>query len=260
MQEVTQVSRRKAIIFDIDGTIMPQGAPFDFMPSDRLKKIVNRLKSDYFIAFASGRAKRHVLHLIEFFEFESENVISAGSEILDAKNNKITWSECIPKTALEHVSEILKVVEYQIATPQQDSKHHDFSASQLKKEFNYETTAVYVMGMLPEEAEVLASKLEHQDLSIINMHHYKSYDLRDIHITSKKASKEHAVNELLKRQGISKENTIVIGDGENDLALFNAAGFKVAMGNSAPVLKAEADLIIGDVKDDGLAEYLESLI
>lgn len=76
-----------------------------------------------------------------------------------------------------------------------------------------------------------------------------------------KESEERIKSELgTQIQNAKKDLQIVIGDGENDMLLFKAGGFKVAMGSAAPVLKAEADLIIGDVKDDGLAEYLESLI
>ncbi len=254
--------KTKAIIFDIDGTIMPQGSPNDptLMPSERFKLAIQNLKQEYYIAFASGRAQRHVQHIIEFLEFEDENIISAGTEIINAKTGKITWSQGFSAPARAHMLKVLENCEYRIATPQQKSIMHDFDSTELENELNYDTTALYIMGVPPKEAQQLVEKLTDSELTIVNMHHYKNYELRDIHITSHKASKEHAVNELLRRQGITKENTIVVGDGSNDLLLFKAGGTKVAMGNAAPELKAEADIIIGDVKDDGLAEYLESLI
>lgn len=57
--------------------------------------------------------------------------------------------------------------------------------------------------------------------------------------------------ELLKRiqslTGISKEDTIAVGDGANDLSMFQYAGKKIAF-CARPVLKKQADIII-DYKD-----------
>ena len=83
---------------------------------------------------------------------------------------------------------------------------------------------------------------------------------KDIHILNREATKEHAVAELLKLIGIEKENTIGVGDGHNDIHLFNAVEKKVAMGNAVDGLKSQANLVIESVTDDGLATYFESLV
>ncbi len=57
--------------------------------------------------------------------------------------------------------------------------------------------------------------------------------------------------ELLKRiqsiTGVSKEDTIAVGDGANDLSMFQYAGKRIAF-CARPVLKKQADIII-DYKD-----------
>ena len=84
-------------------------------------------------------------------------------------------------------------------------------------------------------------------------------DIIDLHITPSMATKEHAVSQLQNILGISKERTIGIGDGHNDIHLFNAVGFRVAMGNAEDSLKKNADLIIDTVDNNGLAKYLSSM-
>ena len=49
---------------------------------------------------------------------------------------------------------------------------------------------------------------------------------------------------LAERLGIKKEETACIGDGENDLPMFRAAGLKMAMGNAVPELREKADIIL----------------
>lgn len=79
-------------------------------------------------------------------------------------------------------------------------------------------------------------------------------------ITDLDGTKEHAVAELLKMLAIDKENAVGVGDGHNDLHLFNAVGHKVAMGNAVDEMKQSADVVIGSVQDDGLAKYFEELV
>lgn len=83
---------------------------------------------------------------------------------------------------------------------------------------------------------------------------------RDIHIVNSFATKEHAIAELLQLLKIKREHTIGVGDGHNDIHLFNAVHRKVAMGNAVLELKEMADEVIGPVESDGMARYLLSLI
>ncbi len=67
----------------------------------------------------------------------------------------------------------------------------------------------------------------------------------------------HSKGDMLKRMqdvlGVSKEDTLVVGDGANDLSMFKYAGKKIAF-CAKDVLKKEADFII-DEKD--LTKILE---
>jgi len=46
------------------------------------------------------------------------------------------------------------------------------------------------------------------------------------------------------------------GDAANDLPMLEVVGFRIAMGNAEPAVKALADLICADVDSDGLADAL----
>lgn len=53
---------------------------------------------------------------------------------------------------------------------------------------------------------------------------------------------------------------MAVGDGYNDYPLLMAAGFKVAMGNAVPEVKAIADYIAPSVDEDGAADVIEKFI
>ena len=57
---------------------------------------------------------------------------------------------------------------------------------------------------------------------------------------------------ILKHWNASQENTVAIGDGNNDLKMLGYAQIGVAMGNATDRLKEIADLITTDVAEDGI--------
>lgn len=72
-------------------------------------------------------------------------------------------------------------------------------------------------------------------------------------------SKARGIACVLDYYGADAADAIGIGDGANDLEMIRVCGTGVAMGNAVDVVKAEADLIIGKVTEDGLAQYLRTI-
>jgi hydroxymethylpyrimidine pyrophosphatase-like HAD family hydrolase len=66
-------------------------------------------------------------------------------------------------------------------------------------------------------------------------------------------SKGAALRFLSEFYGWKKDEVLAIGDGLNDIPLFEAAGTRVAMGNAYDVLKTMADDITLDVENGGVA-------
>ena len=77
---------------------------------------------------------------------------------------------------------------------------------------------------------------------------------------AKKAGKKQGVLDTCAYYGISPEETCAIGDGPNDLELFAACGLKIAMANGSEELKKAADIIAGDIDEDGFAKAFERYI
>lgn len=73
------------------------------------------------------------------------------------------------------------------------------------------------------------------------------------------ASKARGIAKVCAHLGIAPDEVMVFGDGLNDMEMFRAAGFAVAMGNARPELKALADFVTRDVGDDGVWYALQTL-
>ena len=75
-----------------------------------------------------------------------------------------------------------------------------------------------------------------------------------LEFSNKEASKYCAVKYLQNLWGIKEEETLTIGDQNNDIALLKAGGVKIAMGNATDELKSIADYITDTVYNDGFVK------
>jgi Cof subfamily protein (haloacid dehalogenase superfamily) len=87
---------------------------------------------------------------------------------------------------------------------------------------------------------------------------FQLIDQRDYHEgLIKGESKSNGMKIVLEARGISRENSIAIGDSANDLDMLRYAGTGIAMGNATAELKAAASYICADVDHYGAAEALK---
>lgn len=67
------------------------------------------------------------------------------------------------------------------------------------------------------------------------------------------------IQALLDHFGIERERTMAFGDGENDVDMLRFVQTGVAMGNGDAEALAAADIVCGDIDEDGLARALVDL-
>ena len=68
------------------------------------------------------------------------------------------------------------------------------------------------------------------------------------------------MRKLLEILNIPKEDTIAIGDDNNDLSMFEQVGYRVAVDNAIDIVKEKADEITLTNDEDGVAVFLEKLL
>ena len=75
-------------------------------------------------------------------------------------------------------------------------------------------------------------------------------------ITNKNVNKWTALEVLLKKLEIKKEELITIGDNVNDKEMIENAGLGIVVGNSSPEMKRIADETVASNNEDGVAEAI----
>ena len=76
----------------------------------------------------------------------------------------------------------------------------------------------------------------------------------------KGTNKATGIEKVLELTGIKKENTIAIGDSNNDYDMINYAGVGVAMANAQQSIIEIADYVTASAKDCGVAEAIEKFL
>ena len=118
--------------------------------------------------------------------------------------------------------------------------------------------SIYSIGIdiVPEDSGCLTHKQSSKSIDekfIDNSTIY--FDIANID-----SNKGNAVNKLLKILNIKKDETIAIGDDNNDLSMFEEVGYKVAVDNAIDIVKEKADEITLSNDEDGVAVFLEKLM
>lgn len=251
--------RTKAIIFDLDGTAID--SPIQKLPTERLVTAGKYLLANYYLCAATGRCWTYGKNVIQGLGLKDLCIISGGTQICDPQTGEVVWQKDITPQALSEVIKIFSQNGKQKLIFNDYTEDDYFNGGILPKNFDTSLKVNWLsQSFVPDElAVILHSKLDLVEGITCVMVVSQKPGCRDLHIVNKSATKEYAIAELLDRLGVKRENAIGIGDGHNDIHLFNAVNKKVAVGNAIEDLKKVADIVIGDVKSDGLAEYFESL-
>jgi len=251
--------KNKAIIIDLDGVVVD--SPSQKIPSKELIQAAMFLKDRYYLCAATGRVWSFTKSILKTLKLTDPCIISAGTQICNPTTGKILWQKALSNKALNQVIKLLKQhSEYKLLF--NDSTADDYFYGGISPEDFSFKGPVYVLNQtfVPIKiAQEIHGKLNEIKGVACVMATAQRPGCKDLHIVNRAATKEQAVKKLLKMIGVKKRNTIGIGDGPNDIHLFNAVGYKVAMDNAVRELKDIADEVIGSVREDGLVDYFKKL-
>ena len=72
-------------------------------------------------------------------------------------------------------------------------------------------------------------------------------------------NKATGIRDVVEFLHMSQADTIGVGDGQNDFDMLRYCDVGVAMGNSRDEVKAVADIVTDDIKEDGLKNAMVHL-
>ncbi len=244
----------KALIFDLDGTAIPNSPTG--IPSRAVIDAVARSKELVKVACATGREIEIARPIIERLQLTSPCIVAGGAQIIDPISHVSIWQKTLSGEKIREIVTQCQDVEYHMAAMS------DTGQEKKAKEYDYfyEKPILYIMSVPEDDAGRILNKLSQVDgIAVLAVKAWTAGDV-DIHITNKDASKKHALEEWMRIEHVSADEVMAVGDSGNDIPLLQVAGIKIAMGHGSATLKNLADWIAPPVDQDGLVAAIEKYI
>ncbi len=278
----------KMIILDLDGTLL-----------NDYKKIseenINSIKRAYeekgiLSVIATGRPLGYVNEICDLYGNCFANYIIAcnGAIIKDSKANqyihKVTFTneEVLNLRNIflqEKADYMMLYTDEQVIIEAEDSRRLENSGNNLGNKrtkveniekvvnnSNLTKLLCLIGGNIPALENIIKkiNTLERIESSVICHYLCKTeagtFESKYIDIMKKGCSKKNAIQILADKLGIKQEEIIVMGDGGNDISMFECAGLKIAMANAEPYLKEKADFVTTSNNDSGVAKAIQKFI
>lgn len=267
----------KAVFIDIDDTLTNSNREVSQRNREAIKKCIDKgIK----IILTSGRSRKDALEYQRQIGTSPYIISSNGASVFDAENAKELYVQPVKKEIVRELLNYAVENDYRISFNYKDKlvmnkafypdeQDKVKGIDELKQIINSEKIiqcVVYNQDI--EKMKKFKQNIEEniKEVKIINeSKRLKNPELKPsknyyCDIVSKHVSKGKAVEELCKYLEISIDEIIVIGDGENDISMFEITLNSVAMANGLDFVKEKAKYITKSNDEDGVAVVLEKLL
>lgn len=252
---------KKIVFFDIDGTLLDHDKN---LPATAKAAVKELQRKGIHVAIATGRAPfmieeiRKELGINSYVTFNGQYVVFEGKIVYEKPLTKNQLTKLTKYAEESGHSLVYSTNSTMKASIENDPLISDSMASlrlgypEIDKVF-YEKENIYQVLLFCEDKDEEGYRSSQEGLDFVRWHDF-SCD-----VLPGGGSKAVGVEKLIEASGLQIKDAYAFGDGLNDLEMIRAVGMGVAMGNAVDVLKKEADLVIGNVEDDGLADGLKKL-
>lgn len=268
--QTAQGDERWLIALDIDGTLVHD----DGFLSPEVAREVRRVRDlGHEIVVATGRSATNAIPVVRELGFDSGFVICSNGavtiEVDPSDPRGFKPAEVITFDPTEILTQLVdKLPNAHFAVEDVDGSyrfHKPFPAYALGEE-NYETPVEELMSQPVSRVVVLSPEHNGDEFTGIVESiglHSVSYAIGYtawLDISPRGVTKGSALEKLRQQAGIHAHQTIAVGDGRNDIAMFNWAaaggGLSFAMGQGPDDVKLAALEVTSSVEDDGVARVL----
>jgi len=269
-------NKYKLLVVDIDGTLIGERRIISERDKAALKEAAYRgIK----VSLCTGRVNRACEGIIKELKLDGYHIFYDGALVSNPSGDEELYARTIEKNIVRRMVEFTRLNDTYLELY---SNGHFFAE---RKSWSDEIHSRF-FGVAPEIASydgiwdreriIKAELVVRSEEEAIKAERFKKEfagDLRFsiarspsfpgiefINILNPGASKGEALAALAKHLGVTLKEVMAIGDGSNDMPLFETAGFSVAMANARDELKEIADFITLDADSDGVAVAVEKFL
>lgn len=287
----------KLIAIDIDGTLLNS---YGEVSEENKKAIKKALDKNIEIVLTSGRMPKAILPIANEINANKYIISGNGADIYDVQKDETIYNNYMSKKKVLEIIDICeknsmfycvytnsvilaKSLNYNILFYHNENKKNPAdkkininimnNIQQYIKQYNEGNflkiticdtdTAVFknIISKIKKVKDIDVLEVSHMSKKIIN---YGSEEFEISYyyteITNENANKWTAIEKLIEKLNISKEETMAIGDNTNDKEMIQNSGLGIVTENSNPQMKEIAKDIVASNNDSGVAEAINKYI
>lgn len=282
------------VAIDLDGTMLN---PYGIVTENTKRVIQETIQKGTEVIIASGRPIDSIKTIAKEIGSEKYFIAGNGALIYDIQKEEIIYDKFLPKQKVLEIIKICEEnsISYNVYTDQTilatALKYNVlyYQKENLKKEESKQTKISIVenmyeyvkhkkeekflkMTICDENKNVFQSIIRKlrkvEEIEVLDVSHMSRKTIRQgteeitveyyyTEITVQNVDKWGALEYLIEKLDISKEEVIAIGDNVNDKKMIQEAGLGIAMAGSTPEITEIVDYITTSNKEEGVAKALE---
>ncbi len=272
------------VAFDMDGTLLNSAKKISPLTSQTIRKSVEAGK---IVALCTGRSIPELQDYMKLMPEVGYGICASGALVYDFGKDEPVHVDSFTKEQIAGIREVCygeghDDIMLQIMAP----KEAFVSEEQYQRIGDYNMDQ-YTSLFLTADTHVPSEEVEKiltdpgAEFVKINLFH-RSYEARErsrakfeklglgmeladseitnLELTPTGTTKGKGLRMLCEMMGVPVEQSIAVGDADNDREALAAAGLAVAMGNASPAIQALADVVVADNDHDGCAEVMEKYL
>ncbi len=287
----------KLIAIDLDGTMLNS---YGEVTENTKRVIKQTIQNGTEVIIASGRSIDSIKTIANEIESKKYMIAGNGAVIYDIENDKIIYEKYIPKSKAIDIIKTCEEnsIYYNVYTNKSiiaNSLRYNvlyYYKENIKKEESKKTHITLVEDILKYVEDMQNEKIMKificdstksvfnsiikkfeiiPDVEVLDVSHMSRKIIKHgttevpiqyyyTEISMKNVDKWYALEFLLNKLHINKDELITIGDNMNDKKMIEEAGLGIVMKGSTPVVTSIADYITDDNNNEGVAKAIEKFV
>ncbi len=286
----------KLVVVDLDGTMLNSYGIVTESTKNVIRQTIDR---GIDVIIASGRPIDSIKTIAKEIGSKNYFIAGNGALIYDMKKDEIIYDKFLPKNKVLEIIKICEEnsISYNVYTDQTilatALKYNVlyYQKENLKKEENKQTKISMIQNMYEyvknkkEEKylkiticddnqtvfqSIIRKLRKIQGIEVLDVSHMSRKTIKQgteeitiayyyTEITVQNVDKWNAIEFLMQKLKINKEEIVAIGDNVNDKKMIQEAGLGVAMGGSTPEITQIADDVTTSNNEEGVAKVLQKI-
>ena len=269
--------KKKIVFIDVDDTLNPSNGNI----SDYTKSVMDRLKEKgILVVIDTGRSAKYAIEKSIEGHLSNYIISSNGAEVYDYAKREIIFQHSIPKKVIKDVYKYCEESKLTLILNSIENRYINIKDYKYNNEpviyfddinkvinknkinqliilsSNYDRMLV-IPNMFKEKFPML--KVVHSSIGLIEGRRVKGKEYYH-DLVMDNTAKATGIVELLDYLNLSSKDAIVVGNGYDDISMFDVVDTSIAVENANEQLKSIATYVALDVKEDGAAKKLEELL